>query len=79
MPFAQDLEKVVFIIRKDIEAPFREKFSGKFDDKIEVTYISGERQFCAGRVRCVVSGKTIENRSCYAGGGYGGKRAVRSH
>lgn len=30
--------KVVFIIRKDIEAPFREKFDGKFGDKIEVTY-----------------------------------------
>lgn len=30
--------KVVFIIRKDIEAPFREKFDGKFGDQIEVTY-----------------------------------------
>ena len=30
--------KVVFIIRKDIEAPFREKFDGKFGDKIEVAY-----------------------------------------
>lgn len=30
--------KVVFVIRKDIEAAFREKFAGKFDDKIEVAY-----------------------------------------
>lgn len=30
--------KVVFIIRKDIEAPFRKKFDGKFGDQIEVTY-----------------------------------------
>ena len=30
--------KVVFVIRKDIEAPFREKFDGKFGDKIEVEY-----------------------------------------
>ncbi len=30
--------KVVFVIRKDIEAPFREKFDGKFGDQIEVTY-----------------------------------------
>lgn len=30
--------KVVFIIRQSIEAPFREKFAGKFDDKIEIAY-----------------------------------------
>ena len=30
--------KVVFVIRKDIEAPFREKFDGKFGDRIEVAY-----------------------------------------
>ena len=30
--------KVVFVIRQDIEAPFREKFSRKFEDKIEVVY-----------------------------------------
>ena len=30
--------KVVFVIRKDIEEPFREKFDGKFGDKIEVAY-----------------------------------------
>ncbi len=30
--------KVVFIIRRDIETPFREKFDGKFGDKIEVAY-----------------------------------------
>lgn len=30
--------KVVFVIREDIEAAFREKFGGKFDDKIEVAY-----------------------------------------
>ena len=30
--------KVVFVIRKDIEAPFREKFDGKFKDQIEVAY-----------------------------------------
>ena len=30
--------KVVFVIRKSIEAPFREKFSGKFEDQIEVAY-----------------------------------------
>jgi len=27
--------KVVFVIRKDIEAPFREKFDGKFGDAIK--------------------------------------------
>ncbi len=30
--------KVVFVIRPDIEDVFKEKFSNKFDDKIEVTY-----------------------------------------
>ena len=30
--------KVVFVIRKDIEEPFREKFDGKFKDDIEVAY-----------------------------------------
>lgn len=30
--------KVVFIIRKEIEAPFREKFDGKFGDQIEIAY-----------------------------------------
>ena len=30
--------KVVFVIRKDIEAPFREKFDGKFGDQIKVEY-----------------------------------------
>ena len=30
--------KVVFVIRPDIEAVFKEKFSDKFDDKIEVDY-----------------------------------------
>ena len=31
--------KVVFVIRKEIEAAFREKFSNKFDDKIEIGYV----------------------------------------
>ncbi len=30
--------KVVFVIREDIEDAFREKFGGKFEDKIEVAY-----------------------------------------
>lgn len=30
--------KVVFVIRKEIEAPFREKFDGKFGDQIEIAY-----------------------------------------
>ncbi len=30
--------KVVFVIRKDIEAPFKEKFSGRFGDQIVVDY-----------------------------------------
>lgn len=30
--------KIVFVIREDIEAPFREKFGGKFDDKVEIAY-----------------------------------------
>jgi dTDP-glucose pyrophosphorylase len=34
--------KVVFIIRKDIEAAVREKFAGKFDDKITVDYVFQE-------------------------------------
>lgn len=35
--------KVVFIIRKDIEAPFREKFDGHFGDQIEVAYAFQEK------------------------------------
>jgi hypothetical protein len=31
--------KVVFVIRDTIEAAFKEKFAGKFDDKIEVKYV----------------------------------------
>lgn len=31
--------KVVFVIRKDIEDAFKEKFGGKFDDKIAVEYV----------------------------------------
>ncbi len=30
--------KIVFVIRADIEAAFREKFGGKFDDKVEIVY-----------------------------------------
>lgn len=30
--------KVVFVIREDIEEAFKEKFAGKFDDKIEIAY-----------------------------------------
>lgn len=35
--------KVVFIIRKDIEVAFKEKFSGKFEDKIVVDYVFQEK------------------------------------
>jgi dTDP-glucose pyrophosphorylase len=31
--------KVVFVIRRDIEAAFREQFGGKFDDLIEIEYV----------------------------------------
>ena len=34
--------KVVFIIRHDIEAAFKEVFAGKFEDKIEVDYVFQE-------------------------------------
>ena len=34
--------KVVFVIRKDIEADFKAKFSGKFDGKIAVDYVFQE-------------------------------------
>ena len=34
--------KVVFIIRRDIEAAFKEKFANKFEDKIEVAYVFQE-------------------------------------
>ena len=34
--------KVVFVIRKSIEAPFKEKFAGKFQDKIQVEYVFQE-------------------------------------
>jgi len=35
-------DKVVFIIRKDIDQAFRETYSGKFEDKIEVDYVYQE-------------------------------------
>lgn len=35
--------KVVFIIRKDIEAAFKAKFAGKFEDKIAVDYVFQEK------------------------------------
>lgn len=38
--------KVVFIIRRDIEAPFKEKFSGLFGDRIEVEYAFQEMDSC---------------------------------
>ena len=31
--------KVVFVIRKEIEEPFKEKFSNKFEDKIAIDYV----------------------------------------
>jgi len=34
--------KVVFVIRKSIEAPFREQFVGKFEDKIDIEYVFQE-------------------------------------
>ena len=34
--------KVVFVIRREIEAAFREKFSNKFDDQIESVYVYQE-------------------------------------
>ena len=33
-----DFGKVVFVIRKDIETAFKEKFANKFEDKIEIAY-----------------------------------------
>lgn len=36
--------KVVFIIRRDIEAAFKAKFSGKFEDKIAVDYVFQEKE-----------------------------------
>ena len=38
--------KVVFVIRKDIEEPFKEKFSGLFGDRIEVEYAFQEMDSC---------------------------------
>ncbi|MEN0046306.1 MAG: sugar phosphate nucleotidyltransferase, partial [Bacteroidota bacterium] len=34
--------KVVFVIRKSIEEPFRAKFAGKFEDKIQIEYVFQE-------------------------------------
>lgn len=34
--------KVVFVIRKSIEEPFKEKFAGKFQDKIAIEYVFQE-------------------------------------
>ena len=34
--------RIVFVIRKSIEAPFREKFSGKFENLIDVDYVFQE-------------------------------------
>ena len=34
--------KVVFVIRRDIEAAFKDKFSNKFDDQIETVYVFQE-------------------------------------
>lgn len=36
--------KVVFIIRRDIEEAFKEKFAGKFEDKIAVDYVFQEKE-----------------------------------
>lgn len=36
--------KVVFVIRKDIEEAFKEKFGGKFEDRIAVDYVFQELQ-----------------------------------
>jgi len=38
--------KVVFVIRRDIEAAFRETFAGKFEDQIEVAYVFQEMDSC---------------------------------
>ena len=35
--------KIVFVIRKDIEAAFKEKFAGKLNGKIEVAYVFQEK------------------------------------
>jgi dTDP-glucose pyrophosphorylase len=51
--------KVVIVIRKSIEADFKEKFSGKFDDKIKVEYafqeldspIKGIKKFPTNRTK----------------------------
>jgi len=34
--------KVVFVIRQSIEEPFKEKFAGKFEDKIKIEYVFQE-------------------------------------
>ncbi|MEM9850325.1 MAG: sugar phosphate nucleotidyltransferase, partial [Bacteroidota bacterium] len=34
--------KVVFVIRKSIEAPFKAKFAGKFEDQIQLEYVFQE-------------------------------------
>ena len=38
--------KVIFVIRKSIEADFKEKFKGKFEGKIEVVYAFQEMDSC---------------------------------
>ena len=40
--------KVVFVIREQFEQAFREFFSGKFEDKIEVTYVCQELDVLPG-------------------------------
>jgi NDP-sugar pyrophosphorylase family protein len=38
--------KIVFIIRKDIESAFRERFEGKFDDLVDIEYVFQELNSC---------------------------------
>lgn len=37
--------KVVFVIRREIESAFREQFSDKFEDKIEIEYVYQEHDY----------------------------------
>ncbi len=45
--------KVIFVIRKSIEADFKEKFKGKFEGKIEVVYAFQEMDSCTEGVENV--------------------------
>ncbi len=71
--------KIVFVIREDIEEAFREKFGGKFDDKVEIEYAFQAINTPVEASANSLNGKSLGYSPRCAGRSRQNQRALRGH